>query len=255
VLLEHQSKVERWMALRLLKYVVRQLDHWRLEHPDSMLMPMILPLVLYHGPEGAWTAPRRVEELFDVPEQERELWLAVLPQFWYGLDDLTKQREEALRARAAPALVRLVLLVLVYGRSGQLSQRMPGWKELFGEAYESPNGEEEVTVLFHYLLRVAEEEDKAVTVAMLESLVGEQRAEELMGTWVEEYFEKGRQKGRAEGQAVGVLQILAERGVSVDNKARQRILSCTDMATLDLWFKRAITATHVSEVLDGSSPY
>jgi hypothetical protein len=261
------------MALRLLKYVVRQLEHWRLEHPDSKRMPMILPLVLYHGPEGAWTAPRRVEELFDVPEEERELWLAVLPQFWYGLDDLTKQREEALRTRAAPALVRLVLLVLVYGRSAQLAQRMPGWKELFDEAYEAPNGEEEVTVLFHYLVRVTAREDKAVMVDMLESLVGVQRAEELMGTLAEDlianlaekYFEKGRQKGvdegvalglekgRAEGRAEDVLRILEARRVSVDNNTRQRILSCTDLATLDLWFKRAVTATHISEVLDGSS--
>jgi predicted transposase YdaD len=262
VLLEHQSTVERWMALRLLSYVVRQLENWRRQHPDSTRMPMILPLVLYHGPEGAWTAPRRVEELFDVPEEERELWLAVLPQFWYGLDDLTKQREEALRARAAPALVKLVLLVLVYGRSAQLAQRMPGWKELFDEAYESPNGEEEVTVLFHYLVRVAAKENRAVMVDILESLVGTQRTEELMGTLAEEligtlaekYFENGRVKGRVEGRAEGLLRILELRGVSVDPQARQRILSCTDLATLERWLERAVNATHVSEVLDGSSP-
>jgi len=249
VLLEHQSKVVRWMALRLLKYVVRQLEDWRREHPDSERMPMILPLVLYHGLDGAWTAPQRVEELFDVPEEERELWLAVLPQFWYGLDDLTKQREEALRARAAPALVKLVLLVLVYGRGAQLAQRMPGWKALFDEAYGAPNGEEEVTVLFHYLVRVVAKEDKAVMVDMLKSAMGEQRVKELMGTFIEEYFEKGRAEGRAED----VLRILAVRRVSVDHNARQRILSCTDLATLGLWLERAVTATHISEVLDGAA--
>jgi hypothetical protein len=170
VLLEHQSKVYRWMALRLLKYVVRQLEHWRRGHPDSELLPIILPVVLYHGPEGAWTAPRRVEELFDVPEEERALWWAVLPQFGYGLDDLTQEREEALRLRAAPALVRLVLLVLVYGKSAQLAQRMPGWKELFDEVYAAPNGEEEVTVLFHYLVRVVAQEDQALSCTDLSTL-------------------------------------------------------------------------------------
>jgi predicted transposase YdaD len=157
VLLEHQSKVERWMALRLLSYVVRQLEHWRREHPDSRLMPMILPLVLYYGPDGVWTAPRRVEELFDVPEEERELWLAVLPQFWYGLDDA-------------------------------------------------------------------------------------------------EYFEKGRDEGLAKGLAKGraedILRILAVRRVRVDETARQRILSCTDLDALGRWLDRAVTATHISEVLE-----
>jgi predicted transposase YdaD len=265
VLLEHQSTVYRWMALRLLKYVVRQLEHWRSQHPDSKRMPMILPLVLYHGQEGAWTAPRRVEELFDVPQEERELWLVVLPQFWYGLDDLTKQREEVLRARTAPALVKLVLLVLVYGRSAELSQRMPGWKALFDEAYGAPNGEEEVTVLFHYLVRVVAKEDQAAVVDVLKSAMGEQRVKELMGTFIEEYFEKGldeglakgraegRAKGRAEERAEAVLRVLSVRGVRVDSAARQRILSCTDLPTLGLWLERAVTATHISEVLDGLS--
>jgi hypothetical protein len=86
-------------------------------------------------------------------------------------------------------------------------------------------------------------------------------AEELIANLAEKYVEKGRAEGRAEGVALGlkkgraegVLQLLSERGVNVDNNSRQRILSCTDLATLDLWLKRAITATHISEVLDGSS--
>ncbi|HZI04274.1 MAG TPA: hypothetical protein VEZ71_09645 [Archangium sp.] len=34
----------------------------------------------------------------------------------------------------------------------------------------------------------------------------------------------------------------------MDEQARQRILTCTDMATLDTWFDRALTATTLSEV-------
>ena len=34
VLLEHQSSVDRWMALRMLRYVVRQMERWRQEHPE-----------------------------------------------------------------------------------------------------------------------------------------------------------------------------------------------------------------------------
>ncbi|HEX8822334.1 MAG TPA: Rpn family recombination-promoting nuclease/putative transposase, partial [Archangium sp.] len=104
VLLEHQSSVDRWMALRMLRYVVRQVERWRQEHPESALLPIILPLVMYHGPEGTWTAPRRVEELFELPEgeAERERWRALVPRFEYLLDDLTAEREEALSARPGP---------------------------------------------------------------------------------------------------------------------------------------------------------
>jgi hypothetical protein len=89
-------------------------------------------------------------------------------------------------------------------------------------------------------------------VDMLKSMAGAQRAEELMGTLAEEWFEQGREKGLDEGLAKGraedVLRILALREVHVDSKARQRILSCTDLATLGLWLERAVRANHISEV-------
>ncbi|OJT26204.1 hypothetical protein BO221_06495 [Archangium sp. Cb G35] len=83
-----------------------------------------------------------------------------------------------------------------------------------------------------------------------------------MGTWAEEMLEKGRVRGRQEGReegreeglqhglSVGILRILTARGVPVDEEARQRILTCTDMATLDRWFDRALNATTLSDVLD-----
>ncbi|EPX57024.1 hypothetical protein D187_006778 [Cystobacter fuscus DSM 2262] len=37
----------------------------------------------------------------------------------------------------------------------------------------------------------------------------------------------------------------------VGEAARQRILTCTDLATLYRWFDRSLNATSLSEVLDG----
>ncbi len=108
VLLEHQSRVDRWMAPRMLRYVVRQLEHWRKTNPGSEKLPVVVPLVMYHGPDGVWSAPRRVEELFDLPGEveEHEAWRTLVPRFEYLLDDLTAERAEALMARPGPALVR-----------------------------------------------------------------------------------------------------------------------------------------------------
>ncbi|KFA90346.1 hypothetical protein Q664_28875 [Archangium violaceum Cb vi76] len=110
VLLEHQSSVDSWMALRMLRYVVRQVERWRQEHPESASLPVIIPLVMYHGPDRAWTAPRRVEELFELPEEEekRERWRALVPRFGYLLDDLTTEREEALLPGAGSKQVPVV---------------------------------------------------------------------------------------------------------------------------------------------------
>ncbi|MFL5343818.1 MAG: Rpn family recombination-promoting nuclease/putative transposase [Hyalangium sp.] len=260
LLLEHQSSVDRWMALRMLRYVVRQLEHWRKEHAGSGLLPVIIPLVMYHGPGGAWSAPRQIEELFDVPGEGAlsEEWRALLPRFEYLVDDLTSERAEALLARPGPPQARLALLALRYGRTEELAQQLPRWAALFAQVRATPNGLEELSGVFHYLLLVGERSVRGATVGMLKSVVGSRRTEELMLTWGEEHFEQGRQKGlseglsqgRAEGRAEDVLRILAARGVQVDDQARQRILSCTDLATLDQWFDRALKATRLAEVLE-----
>jgi predicted transposase YdaD len=67
MLLKNQStREDRWMALRLLRYVTEVLESWRRAHPECTLLPIPVSLVVYFGPDGTWSAPRRVEELFNV---------------------------------------------------------------------------------------------------------------------------------------------------------------------------------------------
>ncbi len=282
VLLEHQSTVDPWMALRMLRYVVRQMERWRQEHPESEALPLIIPLVMYHGPEGAWTAPRRVEDLFALPEEGREQWRALVPRFEYLLDDLTAEREEALRARPGPPLARLAWLVLRYGRSEELARRLPEWVALFAQVQSGPEGAEHLVVLIRYLLWVGDEGVHEATRQVLHSMVDEQQTEGLMRSYAEQLIEQGlqqglqqgmerglqqglqqgmeqglqqgREEGRKEGltqaRAEAILRILTARGVQADEAARQRILACTDVTTLDRWFDLALNATTLSEVLD-----
>ncbi len=79
---------------------------------------------------------------------------------------------------------------------------------------------------------------------------GEQLIERGRQQGREEGREEGRQQGLLQGRAEYVLRILTARGVQVDEPARQRILTCTDLATLDRWFDRALNATTLAEVLD-----
>ncbi|WPB77946.1 Rpn family recombination-promoting nuclease/putative transposase [Archangium violaceum] len=232
VLLEHQSSVDRWMAWRMLRYVVRWVESWRQQHPESTRLPVIIPLVMYHGAEETWTAPRRVEELFDLPEEAGE---------------------EALRARPGSPLVRLTWLALRYGRTAELTHRLPDWTVLFAQVQAAPDGAEDLRTVVHYLLSIGDSTAQQVTRQVLHSVVDAQRAEELMRSWGEELIERGMRRGmargKAEGRAEDVLRILAARGFHVTDETRQRILSCTDISTLDRWFARALKASTLSNVL------
>jgi hypothetical protein len=153
---------------------------------------------------------------------------------------------------------KLAWLVLRHGRSGELARKLPEWVALFAQVQAGPEGSEHLVVLIRYLWWVGNEAVRDAAGQVLHSVVDAQRAEELMRSYGEELVEQGRQQGREEGLAQGltrgraedVLRILTARGVHADDATRQRILTCTDVATLDRWFERSLNATTLSEVLD-----
>ncbi|AKJ08150.1 Hypothetical protein AA314_09776 [Archangium gephyra] len=248
VLMEHQSSVDPWMALRMLRYVVRQLEHWRKANPDSEKLPVVVPLVMYHGPEGTWSAPRRVEELFALPDEagEQEDWRALMPRFEYLLDDLTAERAEALMARPGPPLARLAWLVLRYGRTGELADRLPEWTTLLAQVHAAPDGTENLRVAIRYLIWIGDKRSRQATEQVLHSVMDARQAEELMRSYGEQLVERGLKRGRAQD----VVRILAARGIHLDEQSRQRILACRDLELLDRWFDRALNATRLGDVLD-----
>lgn len=268
-LLEHQSSVDRWMAFRMLRYVVRQLEHWLQRHPDSEALPVVIPVVMYHGPESGWTAPRRTEELFYLPKEGTERWQVLVPRLEYLVDDLTIEREEALRARAGPPLVPLALLLLRFGRSEQVAVLLERWRPLLAELLSSPQGLEQLHAVVHYLFYVGRDAAYEALWRVLNSVASEHGKEEQVRTIAEMLMEKGHAKGLAEGMAQGrtegrteglaeglaigraqdVLRILAARGIALSEEDRKIILSCTDLNTLDQWFDRALSAASFSDLM------
>ncbi len=69
-----------------------------------------------------------------------------------------------------------------------------------------------------------------------------------------EYGEVKRVEGKLEGKAEALLAVLAARGIAAAGEARARIEACRDVATLDRWITRAVTADSVEEVLSAAPP-
>jgi hypothetical protein len=57
-------------------------------------------------------------------------------------------------------------------------------------------------------------------------------------------------QGKAEGKAETVLDVLSTRGIDVPEEARLRISECTDLALLESWVRRAVTASSVDGLFD-----
>ncbi len=83
--------------------------------------------------------------------------------------------------------------------------------------------------------------------AVLEALMAN-RPYEYQSDFAKRYVAVGKAQGQAEAAARAVLRVLEARGVDVPGDVRERILACADLALLDAWLERAVTATSASEV-------
>ncbi|MEV0824365.1 hypothetical protein [Nonomuraea rubra] len=54
--------------------------------------------------------------------------------------------------------------------------------------------------------------------------------------------------GEARGEAKAVLRILRRRGIPISHETQERVLTCTDQATLETWIDRAITVKAADEL-------
>ncbi len=63
-------------------------------------------------------------------------------------------------------------------------------------------------------------------------------------------LQKGREEGLHEGERVALFEVLAARGLPVEEEARQRILACQEPAQLKRWLRKAVTARTTEELFD-----
>jgi hypothetical protein len=81
-----------------------------------------------------------------------------------------------------------------------------------------------------------------------------QDLEALMATRTYEYqsdfVRRNVFQGRAEGKAAAIMTVLEARSVEVPDEARFRIMGCSDQNLLDVWIRRAVTATSIKDLFD-----
>lgn len=75
---------------------------------------------------------------------------------------------------------------------------------------------------------------------------------ELLRKLAVQHEELGEARGEARGEGRAVLTVLDARGVPVPTAVREQVLACTDVAQIEVWLRRAVTATTAEEVTRGA---
>ncbi|HEX8612459.1 MAG TPA: Rpn family recombination-promoting nuclease/putative transposase [Telluria sp.] len=242
ILLEFQSGVDRWMALRMQNYVGLLCQGLVKRHqlPPPLLLPPVLPLVFYNG-VPRWSASMDLATLLmDAPAELAPFQ----PSQRYVLIDQQRLDTAALEANAT--LLALLFRMELSSASEIQNKVLPALVTWFKDAPQTSL----MRSVEVWLESLASRRGEPASFAF-DSLEEVADMERKFATWAEEFEDIGFQKGNAEGQVValrGMLtHLLRKRFGDLPEAAAQRIATATQ-AELELWFERSLDASGLAGV-------
>jgi hypothetical protein len=256
LLLEFQSRVDPWMAVRVMVYTgLLYQDLIKCGAvPEGALLPPVFPLVLYNG-AGRWTAARDIADLITpLPNA----LTSYRPQHHYLIDEGRIGPDTLEQAGSVAAeLVRLETLA----KDGPAALRPILHRlttRLQGSRYDSLR--RALTVWFvRVLLRRVMPGESLPEIHELQEV--ETMLAEYVEAWTEKWKREGLLAGRLEGEREGRLEgkrdmlkrLLRHRFGDLPPWASARIDEA-NIAQLDAWVDRIFAAETLETLLDGSAP-
>ena len=205
VLLEHQSSPDRWIRLRLLRYLCRIWEAELRDDPERRQLRPIVPVVFYQG-ERRWTHSTEFADLF--PEVARGLpWV---PRFNHELLDQTTLAPAAVGGEVKGRITQLLLMAPVSQDPEAVLDWAARWTLALSEA---GGGIDERRRFIEYLAAV---QDGAL-INRFEEASGRHglNLEEDIMSYAQQLLDEGRAEGRIQ-ERIQIVQGLIETGTSWD---------------------------------------
>ncbi|MFE3546474.1 Rpn family recombination-promoting nuclease/putative transposase [Nocardia sp. NPDC059177] len=253
-LIEHQSRSDRWMALRLTEYMVNIWRQYLRDNAESEVLPMIVPLVVYAHPKGRrWRAATDLSELFALSAELRESLGDLVPRMRYVVDDVGAVDLVELRKRSLTPAALVVLRALQVASREDVVESLYSLVDDLAAMYHGPNGQGYLTAVMTYIGCVSDVEPERFD-PLLDRL--EPQVREAVVTTLEKLVAKnvargevrGEARGEVRGKADSLLRLLGCKFGDVPGSVSTRVRSAS-IAELDRWTERILTATTIEEVL------
>jgi predicted transposase/invertase (TIGR01784 family) len=197
ILFEHKCWEDWFVCLQLLKYMVRIWELFLKQNKDAKYLPVIAPLVLYHG-KPKWELSRNFISLIEDPSG----FEPYIPDFCFNLQDVSHMPDEDIQGSP---MLRMILTTFKYIHSPELRNKLWDIFKLFLELGNTKNISEYLEALVTYLVnspgKLTEEELQEPVNRLIEE--GGANMQTIFDKWIE--------KGKWD-----VVMNMLRKGMSID---------------------------------------
>jgi predicted transposase/invertase (TIGR01784 family) len=209
LLIDHKSAPEPFVALQLMRYTLALMqDH--LKKYKTTVLPLVYPIIFYHGKTSPYPYPRSLGELFIKEYQDKGKAYLVEP---IHIVDVGQIPDKTLREHKWAGLMSFVLK---HRHSKDLASKLGLMKETFCELVEL--GENELfEVLLNYMLNTADQHQCDNIIEAMQAM--SKKVGDITMTAAEMLTNRGRQEGRQEGQIIAKQQLakrMLDAGLSLE---------------------------------------
>ena len=234
-LFEHKSYPDRFVVLQLLRYLIEIWELYRKQNPKTKTLPLIIPIVVYHGlPKGQAV---RLPELVDIPVAELS---AFVPNFELAFYDFSPETDEVIKGQI---LLQLVLLCLQAKNTPEAVEKLAKIVSVVTQMDENATSMHWLEKIFRYVLSVIDIVPEEMQNMFTQSISAGK------GSIFMTVAERLTIKGRIEGRQAIIQRLFTKRfGPNIlDIQFQERLRKATP-EQLDLWAEKLLDAKSVDEV-------
>lgn len=192
--IEHQSRADKFMPLRMLKYLCRIFEHHLKQYDDKQL-PLVIPMLIYNGQVTPYPFSTDIFDLFSLPDLAQETIFKPIQ-----LIDLTTIPDDELLQHRYLSIMEM-LAKHIYARD-----LAPIFKKLKDQGVfvdiNSIGSGDYLRLTLNYVLSKSEASDVQQTIELLEQALPQHRGDIM--TIAEALELKGLKKGLEQGLEQGM---------------------------------------------------
>lgn len=250
-LFEHKSRPDRFVALQVLRYMVEIWELHRKQHNRAKTLPLIIPIVVYHGQSRRNAA--QLVDLIDLPTPANK---AYAPRFELAFYDFSPASDEKIKGIIA------LRLMLTCFRAKNNPTTVEHVMEIFGLLAKLDNTETSmrwIEVIATYLFQTMDIERNVMHNIASSKL--DANKEKTIMTLAERLRKEGRMEGKMEGRMEGKMegevlgrhamlqrQLDKRFGKDILDIRTQERLRKASVEQLDLWAERILDARTLEDV-------